>query len=92
MELPQISIQPYKNKSNRIHINRAYTYIINPTVQINRTYTNINPTVQISNQPHTYKSNVGFRWAADSSGVSPMYIFIYLKTTRHASNKKVLSP
>ena len=34
----------------------------------------------------------GFCWAADSSGVSPRYIFIYLKTTRHASNKKVLSP
>ena len=38
------------------------------------------------------RNGAGFRWAADSSGVSPMYIFIYLKTTRNASNKKVLSP
>ena len=35
------------------------------------------------------RNGAGFRWAADSSGVSPRYIFIYLKTTRHASNKKV---
>ena len=34
---------------------------INPTEQVNQTYTNINRTEQISIQPHTYKSTVPYR-------------------------------